>query len=131
MRPKSLLWGRVLWWLGISTLLYLERFAPRMVSNCLTQTPEILGSGRMKPDQQLWWALAWGSQCLTRPPRSPKSCCLGQQRLHRLPLSFLLSFGGSLGSDLAPGQEEVTLSGWSSFTMGLSDLKAEGWVSCA
>lgn len=27
MRPKSLLWGRVLWWLGISTLLYLERFA--------------------------------------------------------------------------------------------------------
>lgn len=31
--------------LAAAPLLYLERFALRMVSNCLTQTTEILGSG--------------------------------------------------------------------------------------
>ena len=31
--------------LATAPLLYLERLAPRMVSTCLTQTTEILGSG--------------------------------------------------------------------------------------
>lgn len=64
--------------------------------------------------------------------QKPKVLLLGAAASPRSPtrLSSLVS-GGSLGSGLAPGQEEVTLSGWSSFTMGLSDLKAEGWVSCA
>lgn len=62
------------------------------------------------------------------PPQLPFGAALSPLNL---PLCFFFSFRGSLGSDLAPGQEEVRLSGWSSFTMGLSDLKAEGWVSCA
>lgn len=84
-------------------------------------------------DQQLWWShlLGLSARLATAlPPRSP-SFHLGQRRLPSLPLGFFFSFGGSLGSALASGQEEVTLGGWSSFTMGLSDLKAEGWVSCA
>lgn len=85
----------------------------------------------MKLDQQLWWSHLLGLTVPGFGPQKPEVPAAWGSGVSCPLLCLLFSFGGSLGSGLAPGQEEVTLSGWSSFTMGLSDLKAEGWVSCA
>lgn len=80
-------------------------------------------------DHQLGWFRLLGPTVPDLASQKPEVPPAWGSSVSSLPLCFLFSLGGSLGSGLAPGQEEVTLSGWSSFTMGLSDLKAEGWVS--